>query len=188
MSPRIGWAATPGLRRDLLVAGAWSVAAGVVGAMAWWLLVDLPEVTKYEGAIVLEPTELTREVGIDGWFAVIALVGGVLSGLVLSRLGRRDPLAMVVLATVGGVLSAFVMLTVGGWLGPDEHRAVLAPLPDGATTPMELAPHAPGVVWLWPAGAALGCLIRWWLTPAHGDDAQRSPEGDTPRHRVEDPA
>ncbi|MEO5651730.1 MAG: hypothetical protein ABIN79_15795 [Marmoricola sp.] len=169
-----------GLVLDGLVILGWFLVTGVLGGLLWWQLADLPEVTRFQGRAVLQPTELTKEVSIDGWFFVIAVVGGVLGGVVLSAWRRRDPVVTVLLVTAGAVLAAYAMLATGQVVGPDEQTAVLRAAADGATAPMQLAPHAPGVVWVWPAAAALGSLILLWLTP------QRDASEDRPASQVDE--
>ena len=169
----------PAVVVDVVVVVGWFLLAGLLGGLLWWQLTDLPEVTRFEGRAVLQPTELTKEVGIDGWFFVIALVAGLVSGVVLSAWRRRDPVATVLLVTGGAVLAAYAMLAVGLVVGPDEQTAVLRAAADGETAPMQLAPHAPGVVWVWPAAAALGSLVYLWLTPQHDRSApDAGPETD----------
>ncbi len=152
---------------DVLVVVGWFLLAGILGGVLWWQLTDLPQVTRFEGRAVLQPTELTKEVGIDGWFFLIAAVGGLLSGVALSAWRRRDPVATVLLVAVGAIGAGYLMRATGLVLGPDEQTAVLRAAADGARTPMQLVPHAPGVVWVWPAAAALGSLAYVWLTPQH---------------------
>ena len=105
------------------------------------------------------------------------MVGALLSGVVLSAWRRRDPLVTVLLVTAGAVLAAYVMLSLGLVLGPDEQTAVLRSAADGATTPMQLAPHAPGVIWVWPAAAALGSLVYLWLTPQKDEVEDETEDG-----------
>ena len=164
---------------DVLVVLVWSVVAGVVGAVVWSQVVTLPLVTRSGNAAAVTPDQLVKEVGLDGWYFVIAAVGGLLAGLVLMALRRRDPLLMVLLVTLGAGLSAWLMLRLGTALGPGDEVAALRKLGDGDTAPMRLTLHATGVAWTWPVLAALGALVDLWvLHPAdRGDRAPQAAAG-----------
>jgi len=161
---------TPGRRfptsevlRDAGIVALWFVAVGVLGALAWWQLVDLPQATRQGGSVVVEADQLGKEVNIDGWFFVIAGVGGLVSGIALLAWRRRDPLLMVVLVVLGGGLASFVMVRLGRILGPASEVDVLRHRTEGAHALMRLQVHAPGVVWVWPVAAALGALVYLWV-------------------------
>jgi hypothetical protein len=149
--------------RDVGIVVVWFLVAGVVAAVAWWQLVDLPEATRHGGSVVVEADQLGKEVNIDGWFFVIAAVGGLVSGIVLLAWRHRDPLLMVVLVTLGGGLASFVTVHLGRRLGPGSEVDALRHRADGAHALMRLQVHAPGVLWVWPAAAALGALLYLWV-------------------------
>ena len=167
--------------QDLGITAAWFVVAGVVGAVLWWQLTPLPVATRTGDAASLNPDQLTKEVGIDGWFAVIALVAALVSGVALMAWRRRDPLLMVVLIALGGGLAAYLMVTLGQALGPGDEVAALKKLPDGGTAPLPLSLKAPGVALLWPIAALFGALVQVWVLrrPEHrGDDEPTEPGPD----------
>lgn len=176
----------PGVRaalQDLGVTAAWFVVAGVLGAVLWWQLTPLPVATRTGEAASLNPDQLTKEVGIDGWFAVIALVAALVSGVVLMAWRRRDPLLMVVLIALGGGLAAYLMVTLGQALGPGDEVAALKKLPEGGTAPLQLSLKAPGVALLWPIAALFGALVQVWVLrrPEHRvDDEATDPREDQP--------
>ena len=87
---------TADVLRDVGIVLGWFLVAGVLGALLWWKLVDLPQATRAQGSVVVESDQLGKEVNIDGWFFVIAAVGGLVSGVVLTLWRRRDPLLVVV--------------------------------------------------------------------------------------------
>ena len=162
------------LRRGLIDAGivlAWFLVVGTLGAVAWWQLVDLPEATRSGSSIVLEPDQLGKAVNIDAWFFAIALVGGLVSGVALLNWRHRDPLLMVLLVTLGGGVASVLMAKFGQWLGPSPQTEVLRHKPNGAHAPVLLEltgsgsgfSHATGVLWVWPAAAALGALVYLWV-------------------------
>ena len=148
---------------DALITLVWFFVAGLVGALLWWAITPLPEVTKTAEGAVYDNETLTSQVAIDGWFFVIAAVGGLVSGVVLLSWRSRHPVRMVLLVVVGAGLASWLMIRVGLILGPGEETAALSGKPNGSKAPMQLDLHATGVAWLWPMGAALGALVQLWV-------------------------
>ncbi len=64
------------------------------------------------------------------------------------------------------------MRKVGGWLGPGSAEAALRHGANGAHASMPLQVHASGVLWVWPAAAALGALVFLWVLRAPDPDHQ----------------
>ena len=148
---------------DAIVTAAWFAVSGLVGAVVWWQVVDLPSVTKTGDAAALDPTELVTQVAVDGWYFVVAVVGGMLGGVVLLAWRRRDPLLMVVLVVLGGGLAAWLMLRVGLALGPGDELTALRGRPDGTAVRVQLELQAIGMAWIWPMSAAFGALVQLWV-------------------------
>lgn len=159
----------PGPRRsvgavvDVLVTLVWFALVGVLGAVAWWQLTPLPEATRTAQGAALTAVALTGEVAVDGWYVLVALVGGLLSALVLMAWRRRDPLLMVVLVTAGAVVAALVTSRLGRVLGPADPEQVLSGRAEGAHAPIQLVLHATGAFWVWPLAAALGALVHLFV-------------------------
>lgn len=158
---------------DVVITLAWFAVVGLLGALIWSQVVDLPRATRVGDAASLSPVELTKQVGIDAWFFVIAVVGALVSAIVLLLWRRRDPLLMVVLVVVGGGLAAWLMVHLGRSLGPGDEVAALRKVADGGSAPTQLKLYAPGVELVWPIAAALGALVYLWVlrpndpAPAH---------------------
>jgi len=155
---------------DALVVALWFAVAGLVGAVVWWQATTLPKVTKVGDAASLAPEELIKQVGLDGWFFVIAAVGGLLSGVLLLIWRWRDPLLMVVLVALGGGVASWLMVHVGRVLGPRDELAALRGMKEGAQVPVQLELHAPGIAWIWSVFAVLGAIVYLWIL--------RKPDGD----------
>lgn len=155
---------------DVAITAAWFVVAGLVGGWVWSVVTTLPKVTRSGNSATVSPEELVKQVGIDGWFVVIALVGGVLSGIVLLAWRRRDPLLMVVLVALGGAVASWLMVHLGHALGPGPEIAALRKLPDGGQVREQLRLHAPGVAWIWSIGAAFGSLLYLWVLTKPGSE------------------
>ena len=191
-SERVGAPARTGraaLLRDAAVVALWFVVLGVLGALVWWRAVDLPQATRTEAGVVVEPVELVKQVAADGWYVVLALVGGLLSGVVLLRWRRRDPLLMVVLVVLGAGLAAVVMLRLGEWLGPPPETATLRGQPVGAMASLPLRLHAGGAAWTWPVASALGALVELWVLrrPEPEDRPSAEPSTEPSTESSEDP-
>ncbi len=155
---------------DVLVVAVWFAVAGVLGAVLWWQLSDLPQVTKSGSSATLSPEELTKQVSADGWYFVIAAVGGLVSGIALLVWRRRDPLVMVVLVVLGAGLAAWLMLRVGLALGPEKEVTALKGAADGTQVSEQLRLRAPGIAWVWPLSASFGALVYLWVLRKPGDD------------------
>jgi hypothetical protein len=155
---------------DALIVLVWFAAAAVLGAVVWWQLTTLPKVTKAGDSGTLAPEELVKQVQIDGWFFVVAAIGGLLSGVALLLWRRRDPLTMVVLVALGGGFASWLMIRIGLLLGPGPVLDALRGLPEGAKVSTQLKLHAPGVAWIWPVAALLGALLELWILQTPDDD------------------
>lgn len=153
----------PGWVGDLVVVLVWFVVLGVVAGVLWWVLTPLPQATRVGNAASLDPEQLTGEVAVDGWFAVIATPLGLLSGIALLAWRRRDPLVMVVLTVAGAALASLLMVLLGRLLGPGDVVTALRELPEGGKASIPLKLHAQGVTLLLPAAAALGALVQLWV-------------------------
>jgi uncharacterized membrane protein YeaQ/YmgE (transglycosylase-associated protein family) len=162
----------PGLRPvllDVVVVGVWFAVAGVLGAFVWSWVTTLPQLTRAGNSGTLPPDQLVKQVGIDGWFFVIAVVGGLLSGLVLLAWRNRDPVLSVVLVVLGAGLASWLMVHVGRALGPDQELAALRQVSEGGHVSMQLQLSAPGVAWVWLVMAAVGALVQLWVLEKEGD-------------------
>lgn len=153
---------------------------GVLGGLLWWQVVDLPRARLGNGKVVLAPADLTRQVGIDGWYALIALGGGVLAGVGLTAWRRSDPVVTVAAASLGACVAAWVMRILGRVLGPGDPADALRSGHPGSSAPVQLVLHATGVVWLWPVATAAGSLVWLYLT---GD--RRREDDSAPRSHAD---
>lgn len=161
-----------GLRPVLLDSGivaVWFAVAGALGAFVWSRVTTLPKVTRSGSSGTVAPDQLVQQVGIDGWFFVIALVGGVTSGLVLLAWRNRDPVLSVVLVVLGAAMASWLMLRLGLLLGPEKELTALRSVPEGGKVHMQLQLSAPGMAWVWLTGAALGALVQLWVLEKQGD-------------------
>jgi len=150
------------LARDVAVVVAWFAVAAIVGAVVWWQVTPLAEFTRTSTNAQMDESQLGTQVAADGWFFVIGIVGGLVSGITLLLLLRRDPVAAVVLVTLGALLATWLMLRLGLWLGPANPKDVLAHVPVGHKVPVQLKTSATGVDFAWPLGVLLGAIGVLW--------------------------
>jgi hypothetical protein len=163
----------PAAVRDAVVVLGVFLAVGLVCALAWWLLVDLPVYTstgRGEGA--MEQVELAKRFNADGWYAVLGAVGGFLAGLGLTWWRSRDYLRTVGLLLPGAGIGAATTALVGGLLGPDDPRVALATAARGEAVPVALQLSADVAYLVWPIAALAGALMVLWSStgPARPDD------------------
>lgn len=157
------------LARDAAIVVGWFVALGVLAAVVWWQLTPLAEYTRTATNAQMDEEQLGVQVSADGWYLTIAAVAGLLSGVALPSLRRRDPVAMVVLLTLGSLLGGWLMMRVGLWLGPADPKTVLPHVSVGSKVPLRLEPHAHGVIYAWPIAALLGAVGVIWGTEDRGE-------------------
>jgi hypothetical protein len=161
--------ARPAALGDLGAVLATYLALGVVGGLLWWLLCDpaLFTVTR-DGGVAMGEAELSKRFDPDAWYAVIAAVLGLVSGVAVTWWRSRDPLLTIALVLVGSAVAAAVMTVVGGWLGPTDPETLAAGAQAGARLPAPLTVDAPGAYVVWPVAALLGALVVLW-SPAPTD-------------------
>lgn len=149
-----------GVLTELAVVGLWFVVAGLVAGLVWWRITPLAEFTRTSNGLRMGEEQLGVQVSSDGWFAVIAMVGGALSGLLLAAWRRRDSVVTVLLLPIGAGIATGLMVLLGDLLGPADPRSVsTASLAVGDKVPLQLHVHAHGVLLIWPLAALLGAFV-----------------------------
>jgi hypothetical protein len=158
---------------------------GVIGAIAWWLLVDPAMFTKApDGGLAMGEGQLGKQFGTDGWYVVVAFVLGVLAGSVLTWWRSRDPVLTSGLLLVGSVLAATVMSLLGKVLGPTDPSSLASTVAVGARLPTQLEVGANASYLMWPIAVLAGALFLLWSPPAERDrpaDHDDRPELTEPR-------
>jgi hypothetical protein len=161
-----------------LLAG--SAALGLIGGLAWGEVaprVLLQEVSAGTAEIV--NTETRAFFGADAWFSGIALVAGLLTGVLGYRLAvaPRDGAARasVALALIlGAAAGGFTMMWAGGQIGLSSFDRQLASSPAGTLFSASLSLGAKSALAVWPLLTALVLLIAEWGTrPAPDSDASQ---------------
>lgn len=157
-APTVGRAALAHLVTGVLVVLALGL-LGAGGGLLWHLLAPRTRYIVQDGTpLFAEPLPQTP-VAADGWFAVIALVAGVLTGTLLQTVCYRWMLGGVLGLAIGSVLAAFTMWQVGHLFGAAAFADALANARDGTELLAPLDVHARGVLTLWPLAATLTVFL-----------------------------
>jgi hypothetical protein len=140
----------------LVVALAGSALLGLAGGLAWSEIAPraaLQEISAGTAEVV--NAETRAFIGADGWFCVIAAVGGLLTGVIGYQLGiaRRDGqtrVAVTIGLIAGAVAGSFVMLWLGQQIGLGAYQRHLEHAAAGATFNASLSLGAKSALVFWP--------------------------------------
>lgn len=142
------------------------VVLGLVSGVAWWLLVDPAVYTKgADGGAAMSELEMAKRFRSDGWYAVLAIVAGFLTGLAVTAWRSRDHLLTTIVLVPGAAVAAALSAAVGRLLGPAPHESVLSGVSQGSTVPVELAVSSSAVYLLWPVAVLAGAVMVLWSSP-----------------------
>jgi hypothetical protein len=144
------------LRRWLIVT-VLSLVLGVAAGFLWSAVAPRPYlVMTGRGAAAVVNAETSAFIAADGWYCLICLAGGVISGLagyLLAVRGSRPAgMAVVLLSALGAGL---VALWIGENSGHAAYHHLLATLPAGAHLHASLSLGARGAIAFWPLGAGI---------------------------------
>lgn len=143
--------------------------------MVWWALTPPATVRKRAGGVFATGPSAEAAVAADGWFAVCALVAGVVTALVAAiattRAGGWGILAGL---TVGGLLAAALAWQLGVLLGPPALLDGAAEVQEGERFEGPLRLSAVGVVLAWP----LAAVMAYFAAIAGREPAHRPSDAD----------
>jgi len=133
------------------------------------------------GTAQLVNTETTAFIAADAWFCGIAVVAGLLTGLVGYRFAsaRRDDAAGPASAAgliLGAVAGAFVMLWIGEQIGMSGYGQHLAASPKGTLFLAPLALGAKTALVFWPMVTAIVILVTEWGSRRAVDTGPEAPD------------
>lgn len=148
---------------------------GLVAGILWPHLVHPVTVMRTNAGIVTDELALSYRIGNDGWYSVLAAVGGLVLGIVLVAWRRTHEVVTVLLVTSGAFLAAWVCAAVGTALGPEDPQKALAHAAVGATAPDRVTVSAHAAYLVWPIAAVIGALVVLWRPFA---PRSRSDDGD----------
>jgi hypothetical protein len=140
-----------------LMVAAGTALLGVAGGFIWAAVAPRAAlVIVGQGAADVINSETNAFIGADGWYCVICVVGGVISGLGGQWLAVRGhgPVAMAGVL-VGGLAAGLVTFWIGEQSGLATFHHLLATLPVGAHFQAQLSLGAHGALAFWPLAAGL---------------------------------
>jgi hypothetical protein len=151
-----------------------SAALGLLGGWIWGEAAPralLQEISA--GTAQLMNAETRAFIGADVWFCGIAVVAGLLTGILGFRFcmaGRTGTTRPVIAAglILGGLAGAFVMLWLGQQIGLSAYNQHLASSANGTVFPESLTLGARSALAFWPMFTAIVILIGEWGTRASG--------------------
>jgi hypothetical protein len=130
---------------------------GVAGGYLWAAVAPrVALVVVGRGAADLVNSETSAFIAADGWYCVICLVGGVISGLLGYWLvvRRHGPVAMAGVL-IGGLAAGLITLWIGEQSGLATFHHLLATLPAGAHMQARLTLGSRSAIAFWPLAAGL---------------------------------
>jgi len=170
-----------GTKRGLtafVVALAGSAVLGAIAGLIWGAVA--PRVLFLEvgtGAAQQVNAEDGAYIVADIWFCAITAIGGLVSGILGSRLlVRRDGWPAALGVVLGAVLAAFVAMWVGGLIGLSTYNHQLASSAAGTLFRDSLALSAKSALAFWPLVAA--AIVALTVGAKHPEGARGAvPEG-----------
>jgi len=170
-------------RRVLLELGLVLAAFAVVGALAgvvWqWVWTPTVGVAVDHHWTAGDALGLQHEFSGTGWYVVVGVVAGLVTGVAVALLVDRVPLLTLAAVVLGSALAAWLMLVVGGALGPADQDVVARTAADGTKIPMQLTVTGRSPWIALPSGALLGLVFIFiGLSSRHQAPVAESPPPD----------
>jgi hypothetical protein len=145
-----------------------SVAVGLLGGLIWGEFAPRAVLQEIgHGTAQVTNAETRAFFGADVWFCAIAVVAGLLTGVLGYRfaVAPRDGAARAALAValiVGAVAGALIMLWLGEQIGLSAYNRHLASSPDGTLFSSSLALGAKSALAFWPLFTSIVMLVAEW--------------------------
>ena len=130
---------------------------GVAAGFLWAAVAPRPYlVMTGPGAAQVTSAESSAFIGGDGWYCLICLAGGIISGLVgyLIAVRGHHPVAMA-LVLLSGLAAALIALWIGQHSGQASYHHLLSTLPAGRHLSASLSLGAHSAIALWPLAAGI---------------------------------
>jgi hypothetical protein len=153
------------------------VALGIAAGFAWYRLAPTPAFVARGEELVFRKDLPGEYVAMDGWFAVIGAVAGVIVAVAVLRRGPLGPWR-VVAVPLAGFLGSGVMWAVGHALGPDSPVLGAAVGPQAVLYgPLDV--NAKGVPLVWPVVslAVLTFALVWSSRDEQAADRSNALDG-----------
>ncbi|MGQ0630175.1 MAG: hypothetical protein ACT4P1_03975 [Sporichthyaceae bacterium] len=168
---------TAELRVAALTAALTIAIAPYVG-MVWQAVAPTPTYVNIAGDVFLDNQDTSEFIAADGWFLILGLLVGAISGG-LGYWRWRGDLGAILGTTFAALLAAYLAREVGQAFGPPPISATAFGLAEGETVNGALELRADAVLLAWPVGvlvsylSLIGGLER---TPAEAEATGDAPE------------
>jgi len=177
MATEPAWSSEADVQPPPWSAAAWFAAtvagSALLGLLGGWIWGEVaPRAMLQEistGTAELMNAETRAYIGADAWFCGIAVVAGLVTGIIgyrfcISRYygGTRAVIAAGLI--LGGIAGAFVMLWLGEQIGLSAYNQHLASSADGTVFASSLTLGARSALAFWPMFTAIAVLVGEWGT------------------------
>jgi hypothetical protein len=158
---------------------------GAAAGRLWYHLWDAPTGTVSGGQWYTSEAGLRDDFQGVAWYVAIAVVAGLVLGILCSWLLDRSELVTLVAVAAGSALAAYLMLRVGTHLSPPDPQEVAKTAKDGVTLKGALQVTSWPPRGAFPFGALVGLALVYALsagrspTEVRADTPELGPEGGT---------
>jgi ribose/xylose/arabinose/galactoside ABC-type transport system permease subunit len=150
--------------------------AGVACGLLWRARLDAPHGIVVGGQWYPDPWDTGEQAAFaaTGWYVVIALVAGVVLGLLAAWLSRAPEVVTLAAVLLGSLAAGWLMLVVGLHGSPADPQAAAAHAADG--TRLSGAVSRPGAAAFvtWPLAAIVPLAALFLLVPGRHPGPARS--------------
>lgn len=151
------------LRRWVLPAAGAALVLGVAAGVAWAAVVPQVTLQRVSGGLELDETSGAALYAFDGWYAVVAAVGGLVTGVLALPAVRRRGWPAVVAGGLVATVAALVQWGLGTRLDRGAHTLVTPGTGGRSAVALSLSGHAS--LALWPLAAALVLVVASLASP-----------------------
>lgn len=146
------------VRRSVLVLLAFAVAGAAAGVVWEWVWTP-PTGVVVKGEYILDGNGVRDSFSGTAWYVVLAVLTGLLLGVLVAVSLEGWELVTLVLVTMGSVLAAWLMFAVGTALDPPDPVVVAERSKDLSRVPDELSVSGASPHIAFPSGALLGLAV-----------------------------
>jgi hypothetical protein len=135
-----------------------SCLCGLLAAVLWDWFADPPYLVVDGGSAFQDSVQLGRQFGVEAAFAWACLLASVPLGAAVGAVWHRVGWPQAFTLVLAGALASLIAWQLGGMLGPDEPRSLLAAAADGDRLYQPLRLEAKGLLLTFPIGALVGFI------------------------------
>ncbi|WP_019877636.1 hypothetical protein [Sporichthya polymorpha] len=132
------------------------LAAPYIG-IVWEWIAPKPTYINLSGEVYLNNQDTSEFIAADGWFLILGLLLGIVTGA-LGYWRRRGDLTLIVALTGSSILASLIAREVGEAFGPAPIQQTALTLTDGQTISGSLELASDGILFAWGVGILLTYL------------------------------